>query len=295
MNGRQGKKASKPQTVLDAAQIKRKELQLLRSLASDDAYATQSPLGETALDVFSRRNGVSLRTGSGSIIDAETLVAQGLGQWTTGQVSGRRRLVISEAGQAFLKRTDTEEGVDPFIAQHTLAVHKDVEAQGVTRRVVFDEAESPLAWLSTRRNAKGERLLDPSLFEAGERLRRDLTFAQMIPRTTANWDPSLGGRDGYNAPLTYSETVIAARQRADQALRAVGPEFSGLLLDVCGFLKGLETIEGERQWPRRSAKLVLDLALSALARHYGIETHAEGPSRATVRHWGAADYRPKIA
>lgn len=192
-------------------------------------------------------------------------------------------------------RKDAEPDIDPFFAQHSQTVQCEVEVNGISRQVAVDEGESPLAWLARRKNAKGEMLLDPASLEAGERLRRDLTFAQMVPRITANWDPSLGDSDGYSAPLSYSEVVIAARQRADQALRAVGPDFAGLLMDVCGFLKGLEIIEAERRWPRRSAKLVLEMALASLARHYGLQSQAEGPARAgAVRHWGAEDYRPRV-
>jgi len=87
--------------------------------------------------------------------------------------------------------------------------------------------------------------------------------------------------------------ALAARQRVEKAMQAVGPEFSGLLLDVCGFLKGLETIVSERQWPRRSARIVLDLALARLARHYGMKREQAG-APAPLRHWGTQDFRPAI-
>jgi hypothetical protein len=82
--------------------------------------------------------------------------------------------------------------------------------------------------------------------------------------------------------------VIAARQRVRHALDAVGPEFSGLLVDVCCFLKSLAEVERERRWPPRSAKVVLQLGLDRLARHYGLSVVARGRAKG-VRTWLAGD------
>jgi hypothetical protein len=111
-----------------------------------------------------------------------------------------------------------------------------------------------------------------------------------MPRTTSNWESPLasGGRSGGGAGH-FTDTMIAARQRVHHALDAVGPEFSGLLLDICCFLKRLEDVERERAWPARSAKVVLQLALDRLARHFGYAAQVSGPAKAAMRTWKAED------
>ncbi len=160
--------------------------------------------------------------------------------------------------------------------------------------------ESPLAWLHRRRGKDGAALISETQFMAGERLRADFTFAQMAPRVTANWDAALGAsggrRNGPGGGAEISGHVLAARERVAHALKAVGPELAGILLDVCCFLKGIEDAERSVGWPQRSGKVVLQLALSSLARHYGIvETGRTCLSRPRSLHWGAADYRPSIS
>ena len=120
----------------------------------------------------------------------------------------------------------------------------------------------------------------------------------MMPRVTANWTATVaaGRRDGSAGGVAdLTDAALAARHRVSRAMDAVGPEFSGILIDICCFLKGVEEVEGERGWPARSAKLVLRLALASLARHYGLSAAAAGPAEPKgLRHWGAADYRPVI-
>jgi hypothetical protein len=86
-----------------------------------------------------------------------------------------------------------------------------------------------------------------------------------------------------------TDLIVASRQRVRLALEACGPEFAGVLLDVCCFLRGLEDLEHERGWPSRSAKVVLQLALTRLARHYGLERDLPGNRSAHVRAWLADD------
>jgi hypothetical protein len=67
-----------------------------------------------------------------------------------------------------------------------------------------------------------------------------------------------------------------------------------VLIDVCGHLQGLEQVERAAGWPQRAGKVILQLALQRLARHYGIDRDVStiGPSR--IRHWGADGYRPTL-
>ncbi|MBU1213422.1 MAG: hypothetical protein KJ587_19470 [Alphaproteobacteria bacterium] len=137
-----------------------------------------------------------------------------------------------------------------------------------------NDRESPLAWLRQRRDRQGRSYLSEAQFAAGERLRRDFTYGSMMPCVTSKWSPVIGGASPASAPdreLELRDGQLRARDRFRAALAAVGPEFASLLVDVCCYLTGLEDVEAKSGWPRRTAKVVLLLALSALARFYGSE------------------------
>ena len=177
--------------------------------------------------------------------------------------------------------------IGPLRAQHLTLNDRVVDTPTGARRVTVDEAESPLAWLARRRGRDGRALIAPHQFQAGERLRADFTRAHLMPRTTADWSsPMVSGRRGPSGGVAdFTDVTITARQRVNAALDAVGPEFSGLLVDLCCFLRGLEDIERARGWPARSAKVVLQLALDRLARHYGFMAQASGKGGAPIRTW----------
>ena len=177
-----------------------------------------------------------------------------------------------------------------FRARHLGLAERQVDTEFGRTTVTIDDSESPLGWLARRRGRDGRALIEPHQLRAGERLRTDFTLAHLMPRTTASWSsPMSSGRRGGEHAAAATDTMVAARQRVHRALDSVGPEFAGLLLDICCFLKGLADIERARAWPARSGKVVLQLALDRLARHYGYAAQTCGPRRAPVRTWLADD------
>lgn len=179
--------------------------------------------------------------------------------------------------------------VDAFRARHLDLAARDIMTDAGVARVLMNDSESPLAWLARRKGRDGRAMIEPMQFVAGEKLRAEFTRAQLTPRVTSSWTTQTGGRSRGNGAGEMTDLIVASRQRVRLALEACGPEFAGVLLDVCCFLRGLEDLERERGWPSRSAKVVLQLALSRLARHYGLEREAVSGQNTRLRTWLADD------
>ena len=136
-------------------------------------------------------------------------------------------------------------------------------AKGKRRTVTVNAAESPLGWLHSRGH------LDDRQFDAGERLRADYERAQLSPSVTMRWDPvRVGG--GPNDGLTPSERQLAAKARFDGAMAEAGGGLKDILWRVVCACEGLPDAEKGLQWPARSGKLVLKLALDRVANFYRI-------------------------
>ena len=131
------------------------------------------------------------------------------------------------------------------------------------RRVTVNLAESPLTWL----HARGH--LDDRLFAAGERLRADYERAQLGPSLTMRWEPvRIRGTNG--GGLAPSERQLAARQRFDGAIAAAGKGLEDILWRVVCACETVTAAEKELDWPARSGKLVLRIALERVAEFYRI-------------------------
>lgn len=181
----------------------------------------------------------------------------------------------------------SHEDVGVFRAQHLDLSVRDLMTDTGVMQVIVNDSESPLAWLARRKGRDGRAMIGPDQFIAGERLRADFTRGHLTPRVTSSWS-GIGRTKGVGGGGEMTDLIVASRQRVRSALEACGPEFAGLLLDVCCFLRGLEDVERERGWPSRSAKVVLQLALDRLVRHYGLRTETRGES-AAIRTWLADD------
>jgi hypothetical protein len=182
------------------------------------------------------------------------------------------------------------EGVGAFRAQHLELSTREIMTETGAISVMINDSESPLAWLARRKGRDGRTMISPNQFIAGEKLRADFTRGHLSPRVTSDWSAATGrSRNAGGGAGEMTDLIVASRQRVRLAMEASGPEFSGLLMDVCCFLRGLEEVERERGWPLRSAKIVLQLGLDRLARHYGLRDEVRGDASAGVRTWLASD------
>jgi hypothetical protein len=247
--------------------------------------ALAGPLEAPAAGALASPARGSMPPGGATAILLARLVSDGLLQSTP------EGLVPTSETTAWLRRDLCDLPDEAHAGQHrTLAVETLVMPEG-RQPVRRNLQESPLFPLLRLKEKDGRLFLSQEAVEAGERLAADFDFAGLQPRITASWQPRLSARSKGAPPpaVELAEARLAARSRVSRAVEAMGPELSGVALDVCCFGKGLETVERERQWPARSAKLMLRAALLSLARHY-----APPPIRPRPRHWGEEGFRPKI-
>lgn len=192
---------------------------------------------------------------------------------------------------AWLRRDLCDLPGEAHASQHRTVVVETLDMPDGRQAARRNLQETPLFPLLRLKEKDGRPFLSEEALAAGERLAADFDFAGLQPRITASWEPRLASRSKGAPPaaVELTDNRLSARSRVTRAMEAMGPELAGVALDVCCFGKGLETVERERQWPARSAKLMLRAALLSLARHYTPQ-----PTKSRSRHWGDESFRPEM-
>jgi hypothetical protein len=251
-------------------------VRFLKFLAGGPAHLGLRDGGETAV-LTSDRGGI--QNFPAALIDAA--VSRGLVR------RSGTHAALETAARSYLRRAASERE-QAFLDQHGDVAIATADVGEGPQRVRVNQTESPLAALARLKEKPGVPFLPGEAIAAGERLVADFMRGQLQPRVTSSWEPRLAGKvkgsRGGIADLT--ESAMAARLAVNRAVEAMGPELSGVALDICCFMKGLETVERERQWPVRSAKLMLRAALLALSRHCNPPAT---PGRPRMQHWVRKD------
>ena len=162
--------------------------------------------------------------------------------------------------------TATQQLVERARPQVADQPNKPLRARQLVRSVTVNLAESPLSWLMAR------GLLSQRQIDAGEQLRLDYERAALGARVTMVWDAPPTSRIARGAPNPGGATLsqLSAKARFDAALSAAGAGLSDILWRVVCAGEGVPVAEKALNWPARSGRLVLGMALDRLADFYRI-------------------------
>ena len=147
-----------------------------------------------------------------------------------------------------------------------------------------------LGQLARSRNGEPS-FLNAHHLEAAGRLLTLFERSRLSGRTTMKYGPRVDSGHGGHAH-EMGDMALDARKQLAELYSSLPRDCADIVIDVCGYEKGLQDIERERGWPRRSAKLVLRIGLDALAARYGLSPSAIGGETAGMRNWLSENARP---
>lgn len=182
-----------------------------------------------------------------------------------GRAEARRLMAESESRRAVLSGAVD----DPtLIDATTLFGPSNARSAGARRSAGTD---APFQVLSRRRRADGEAWLPPELVAAANRFRETWELAQIDASQLRDWDRLVAGRISANAGGQGQGAAIRrldAERSLNAAIHALGPDLAETVLRGVCHEEGMEEIEDRLDFPARSGKIVLRIALRTLARHY---------------------------
>lgn len=251
--------------------LAREAKEILHELSNPGAILAFAKEMEKAVVVRETPDGSTNRSAA---VDRSLAQAMALQDWISCRAPGRiSRYQITAAGRAVLARLLAEdcntaggftEAQAPFEPEA-----RDAQRTTPGKRMRFSTQENPIAVLARRKDKDGKPFLTPELVAASERLREDFELSQIGTAVTQNWDRFLtagtsGGKFG-GSGLSQSN---AAQKRLSAALDSLGEGLSEVALRCCCHQEGMVTLEKRMDWPARSGKVVLRIALIKLREHY---------------------------
>lgn len=145
---------------------------------------------------------------------------------------------------------------------------------------------SPIFKLYNRQKSSPNSYLTVSHLKAGQTIFDIFTNTKLTPNVTTNVERLMAGpQKHYMGTKTenVSDKSYNARKKLYNILEYLGDEFAAIIVEVCIFGSGLVVVEKMFDWPARSAKLLLTMALNRLAEY--LEIKKEIPAANKYINW----------
>ncbi|MBV7409829.1 DUF6456 domain-containing protein [Maritimibacter sp. DP1N21-5] len=272
----EGRTLSQRTTDLDDEKLDRDMRRSLRALADPGAMLVIAEGVEDAA-VLGRAADDPDRPVRKAVVPREVAELLALNEWISGEVSGRlSRYRITPSGRTKLQHLIAEEETRRADGLEAMDRSKP-RPPGQTRGRSVG-AEPPLRVLARRKRSCGEPFLDRPMTQAAERFRESYEIARAggaigddIGRLLSGGYQSVApnaASPGRGALVMKTPRHIVAHESLHRALAALGPELAETVILSCCHEDGMEAIEEKLDYPARSGKIVLRIALGTLARHY---------------------------
>lgn len=268
--GREETRMSLVEKDLDEERLKRDMLRALKALSEPKALLVIAEGVEDAVIVVNDDGDRPVRR---AVISRDVAEVMALREVIEGRMKGRLgRYAITAHGRAELNKLMA--GAESA----RLARPEESAARGPAPRKARRRTagvEAPLRVLARRKRRDGEAFLSADLVAAAERFHESYEIARVsgalneddLPKLLADRIPAPVARSEGGAALALSRGELALAHLVD-AVRVLGPEMAQtVVMGVCREW-GMERIEEELEYPARSGKIVLRIALKTLARHY---------------------------
>lgn len=262
----------------DDLRLARETLRVLRALLEPDTLRVIADGVEDAVVVHNAGDGRPVRR---AVLTRDVAEALALKEFISGSANGRlARYSITQAGRSEVRRllaeTESRRASARGRAEDTDVIDAGELFLGAgTDRKAHKRtagAESPLSVLARRKRGSGEAWLTPQLVAAGLRFRESWEIARIGGGMTGDWDRLVAGRVSSGGTRSAPGGAATRRLEAEEALaaaiRALGPDLAEtVILAICRE-QGMEDVEERLDYPARSGKIVLRIALNTLLRHY---------------------------